>query len=207
MRSDITLPAVGGLPDWIRLSLNIIDTNNQSQQDAFKRNAQELKALAPKVTACYVASNQFIEHVPNVIELSRSLDVVTRITPDCIMPEDDIAALVARLNEMTKNVENVFVSEASNGDRGNSRCYMHHIKPFLFTDGYVYSCPSAELSPENGRKLPEAFRVCAADDIYKFFNETAKNSAKERPCKFCKYAEQNQFVESLLIETEDNDFC
>ena len=44
------------------------------------------------------------------------------------------------------------------------------MKPFLFTDGYVYACPSAELSIENNYNyVPESqFAVCDIDGIEDF---------------------------------------
>ena len=48
---------------------------------------------------------------------------------------------------------------------------IYMVKPFLFTDGYIYACPSAELSIENNYNyVPESqFAVCDIDGIEEFY--------------------------------------
>jgi hypothetical protein len=81
------------------------------------------------------------------------------------------------------------------------------IKPFLFTDGYIYACPSAELSLENNYNYkPESqFMVCNVDEIEEFYNKPA--SLRNHACKYCKYSMQNELIDDILTETRHNEFA
>lgn len=107
-----------------------------------------------------------------------------------------------------KKLQYAFLSDFNfKGERRNDHCYMHMIKPFLFTDGYIYACPSAELSLENNYNyVPESqFMVCDIDGIEEFYSKppTRRNHA----CHYCKYAIQNELIDDILTETEHNDFA
>ena len=93
------------------------------------------------------------------------------------------------------------------GERRNDHCYMHMVKPFLFTDGYVYACPSAELSIENNYNyVPESqFAVCDIDGIEEFYSKPP--TLRHHACHYCKYAIQNELIDDILTETEHNDFA
>ena len=93
------------------------------------------------------------------------------------------------------------------GERRNDHCYMHMVKPFLFTDGYIYACPSAELSLENNYNyVPESqFMVCDIDGIEDFYSNPP--SLRHHACHYCKYAMQNELIDDVLTETENNNFA
>jgi hypothetical protein len=84
---------------------------------------------------------------------------------------------------------------------------MHLIKPFVFTDGYVYVCPSAELSLENKYNyVPDSqFMVCKIEEILEFYSK--KSSMRHHACHYCKYAMQNELIDEIVRPTEHNEFA
>lgn len=107
-----------------------------------------------------------------------------------------------------KSLEYAFLSDFNfKGARKNDHCYMHMVKPFLFTDGHIYACPSAELSLENNYNyIPESqFMVCDIDGIEEFYSKPP--SLRHHACHYCKYAMQNELIDDILTETEHNDFA
>ena len=82
---------------------------------------------------------------------------------------------------------------------------MHMLKPFLYTDGWVYACPSSELAIENNRTMQKEFRICKAEDIYDYY--TTKFEPKKFNCSYCKYTNQNNILYDLIQEVEDEEFC
>jgi organic radical activating enzyme len=93
------------------------------------------------------------------------------------------------------------------GARRNDHCYMAMVKPFLFTDGYIYACPSAELSLENNYNyIPESqFMVCDIDGIEEYYSKPPQR--RYHNCHYCKYAMQNELIDDILTETEHNEFA
>lgn len=96
------------------------------------------------------------------------------------------------------------------GERRNDHCYMHLIKPFLFTDGNVYACPSAELSVENLTNVNKQYKVCSWNKVSETYDKivtSGKGYKRNHGCTFCKYAMQNELIDDILIPTEHNEFA
>ena len=107
-----------------------------------------------------------------------------------------------------KKCQYAFISDFNyKSKRRNNNCYIHMVKPFLFTDGFVYACPSAELSLENNYNyVPESqFMVCSIEEIENFYSNPLEK--REHACVYCKYSMQNELIDDILTETEDNDFA
>ncbi len=107
-----------------------------------------------------------------------------------------------------KKLESAFLSDFNfKGERRNFNCYMHMVKPFLFTDGYLYACPSAELSIENNYNyVPESqFMVCDIEGIEEFYSKPP--TVRHHACHYCKYAIQNELIDDIVTETEHNEFA
>ena len=106
------------------------------------------------------------------------------------------------------SLQHAFLSDFNfKGARRNDHCYMHMVKPFLFTDGYIYVCPSAELSLENNYNyVPDSqFMVCDIDGIEEFYSKPPTH--RHHACHYCKYAMQNELIDDILTETEHNEFA
>jgi MoaA/NifB/PqqE/SkfB family radical SAM enzyme len=194
---------------WIRLSLNFLD------EERF-RNApylEKLKALIEpmqqqtNITACYIASqNTRTTYLKDVIKFAEDNQILSRIAPDCIQSKEDIQRLIQEIKPFVQDSKYCFVSDFNVylQDRPENFCAMHLVKPMLFTDGYVYACPSSELSLENGKNALEQFRVCKGDEAYQYYTEHFDTFT--RSCTYCKYAKQNEILHAVLKDTDFNNF-
>jgi pyruvate-formate lyase-activating enzyme len=122
---------------------------------------------------------------------------------------ETIRVIIKNYEEKRKKpLKYAFLSDFNfKGSRKNDHCYMHMVKPFLFTDGYIYVCPSAELSLENNYNyVPESqFKVCDIDGIEEFYSKPA--SVRHHACHYCKYAMQNELIDDIVTKTEHNEFA
>ncbi len=118
--------------------------------------------------------------------------------------KNDIEAIKKLIEE--KDLKYAFLSDFNyKGERKNDHCYMHLVKPFVFTDGNVYVCPCAEFAPENNYNVNSEFKLCSIDGILDFY-KTAEQR-RHHACSFCKFAEQNELVDDILLETDNNEFA
>jgi len=193
--------------DWVRVSMNVFD--KYKDRSAWKSTVKEMQEFT-KVTACYVASKDITESIfYDITSFANMNKIPTRITPDCIQPKEDIQELIDKLKGYEAKLwdnKYAFISDFNTylGDRIDDKCMIHMIKPFVFPDGFVYSCPSSELAPENGKTVPEAFRICAIDDIVRYYEKEFQ--IKDRGCSYCKYTKQNEILKSLIVEVDDVKF-
>jgi organic radical activating enzyme len=178
----------------------------------------------PNVTGQWTDNNkkklskkfQTDENFKRMLEWVEEKEIPTRIAFNAIKnvreTEKDIETIRARLSqheiERGKPLEYAFLSDFNfKGDRRNDHCYMQAVKPFLFTDGYIYVCPSAELSLENNYNyVPESqFMVCDIDGIDEYYSKPTEK--RHHGCHYCKYAMQNELIDDILTETEHNEFA
>jgi organic radical activating enzyme len=144
--------------------------------------------------------------------------IPTRIAFNAIKSTDIVAKDIDLIRELINEFEKkngilkyAFLSDFNfKGTRRNNNCYMHGVKPCVFTDGNVYVCPSAELAPENNYAVNDEFKLCDINGITEFYNSQAggvDNFRRHHNCSFCKYAYQNELVDDILIETKHNEFA
>jgi MoaA/NifB/PqqE/SkfB family radical SAM enzyme len=133
---------------------------------------------------------------------------------DVNIVKKDIETIREQIEEFEKfngKLKFAFLSDFNfKGERRNDHCYMHMVKPFLFTDGNVYACPSAELSPENLTNVNEQFKVCNWNEVTEKYSDIVGSGTgykRNHACVFCKYAMQNELIDDVLIETEHNEFA
>lgn len=192
--------------DWVRVSMNAFDGPNK---DKFKKNVKTLKKLT-KITACYIIPQQIgVKNLKEVIDFADKNKIVTRIAPDCLQTKEKIIELTEKCRKIIDKHPSkyVFLSDFNLyfEKRNDDVCMIHMIKPFLYTDGWVYACPSSELAVENPRGMHKKFRVCRMEDIYRYYRENF--DVNHFPCSYCKYARQNNLLYALIQETDHNDFC
>jgi len=122
-----------------------------------------------------------------------------------------IGELIAIHEEKNGKLKYAFLSDFNfKGVRRNDNCYMHMVKPCVFTDGNVYVCPSAELAPENNYAVNEEFKISDIAGITDFYNSQvggAGVSRRHHACSFCKYAYQNELIDDVVTETRHNEFA
>jgi len=188
--------------DWVRVSLNTLDYRDTI-------NLHDL-AQTTRVSFCYIWNDNAPDNFNKVVEFSNSHKIVCRVAPDCIQPLDKIQLEINHIQNVLsryKNNDYVFLSDFNiDLHRKNNNCRIHMIKPCLYLDGWIYACPSAELAMENNKQIQHKTRICYVDDIVNFYLEGGLTTF-EFDCSYCKYVQQQELLEAVLMETEFNDFC
>ena len=190
--------------DWVRVSFNILD-------DFDSINIDSICKSGAYVSGCYIWHDlSTIETFKRVVKFADEYKIVCRVAPDCIKSAQEIDASVERLRgiiEIVGKSDYIFLSDFNiDTYRHNHKCFLHLIKPFFYTDGYIYPCPSTELAYEHGAKPNEDYRVCRYDEILNFYKKDALY-IPERTCSYCKYAKQQIILEEVLTETTFNEFA
>lgn len=83
-------------------------------------------------------------------------------------------------------------------------CYIAWFKPVLAWDGWFYACPCIGLSKDNGRALPERFRICHASQVKEFYEQQVRDLGHR--CCFCKYAAHNGLLADARAEVMHENF-
>lgn len=184
---------------WMRISLNTLD---------YKTDIPNISSLKEKthISFCYIWNKYSKENFKKIAEFSKKYSIVCRLAPDCIVPLEEIHSQVKEMKKLNEEVGNefTFVSDFNiQTTRRNNKCFMHMIKPCLYLDGYIYACPSVELSLEANKQISESTRICHVNDILKTYSSVETKSFN---CSFCKYASQNELLEEVLDETSFNEF-
>jgi len=200
-----------GLFNWVRVSLNVLDLPSK-EFEKFNNNVRFLKSKT-KVTACYIASNGVDEtKLRRVVKFAKSHKLPTRIAPDCIQQKGEIRALIDEIRTILTigdllDNDYIFLSDFNIflGERKDNVCMIHMIKPFLYSDGWVYACPSSELAVENDRTMNPEFQICRMERILEYF--VSRFEVKHFNCSYCKYTNQNNLLDAVVQETDDNEFC
>ena len=189
--------------NWVRISLNSFDYNIETDIDKLRGKTE--------VSFCYIWNELSDDHIDEVVKYANAQKIPCRLAPDCIRPLDEIDASIKYIRKVLKGyTDNKYVTLSDfNIDliRQNNDCRIHMIKPCLYLDGWLYSCPSSELAIENNKQINKKFRVCKHDDIERFYNSDEAVKSVEHDCSYCKYVQQQELLEALLMETKFNDFA
>lgn len=198
---------------WMRVSLHGLNFDN-SMQESMGRTVEQARQENPEIdiSSVYIWTKGSEATLEKVVTFTDKYHIPTRLTPDLTLGNQNIdemmpyvgAQLAAFQKEGRGNF--LFLSDFNvKTTREHDNCYAHLIKPFVFTDGWVYDCPSLALSPDNKLNVNEKFRVCTIDGI------TEKYSSPSNPrtldCNFCKYSQMNEFIHDLKTPTKHNDFA
>lgn len=188
--------------DWVRVSLNTLEYNSD------KLNVDPLIGKTD-VSFCYIWHEGSKPHLQKVADMAERYKVPCRVTIDCT--GKDIDAYVKQCQEELAAYSNEYLFfsgfNIDTEKREKWDCRMHMIKPFLFADGYLYSCPSAELAEENNRMVHDGIRVCHHTNITDFYRSYAAAAPQERTCSYCKYAQQQRVLSDLQTPTKHNAFA
>jgi pyruvate-formate lyase-activating enzyme len=199
---DVTSPE---LLTWVRLSLNFLDTSENTEHMGRLVAAWKSKL---RLSAGYVVTRETLAILPWVIRFANLCELPTRIVPDSIKEEKELHDFLDIINGIVLLHPSgfCFVERIDQlpKKRSSDFCANHFAKPFLYTDGYVYPCPSMELSVENNHCVDEKLRVCYGTDVYNYYTEHF--DIFNTPCRYCKYANQNELLSAVMQETEFNEF-
>jgi MoaA/NifB/PqqE/SkfB family radical SAM enzyme len=145
----------------------------------------------------------------NMIEWVEANKIPTRIAFNAIKPVHEVEKDIEIIREVLdgRDLKYAFLSDFNfKGQRKNNHCYMHMVKPCVFTDGNVYVCPSAELAPENNYQVNDEFKICDIDGILDFYKNGGV-TRRHHNCSFCKYAMQNELIDDIVRPTKHNEFA
>jgi len=192
---------------WLRLSMNTLDfydIDDAYPMDYIRKTAPNLK-----ISGCYVNTSLAKKTIPKVIDFAHNEKMMVRIVPNCIDSKKGIKTQIKQLKKLVpKDDKYVFISDfnINLNDRKNNNCFLHMIKPAIAPDGYVYSCPSSELSVENGTKFNNEFRICKGTDVYSFYTSEEAYKIPQHKCSYCKYINFNNILEDVLTKSDFNEF-
>ena len=192
--------------DWIRISLNAFDYDN------CKMNIGPIKDAGAYMSGCYIWNDKSnIGILEEVARFSKKENIITRVAPDCIKPVHQINYSVNYLKTLFEQFEDnefIFLSDFNiTTYRPNMDCYIHMIKPCFYTDGWIYSCPSAELAFENNFQISPGARICHHDEVYDFYKNGGAIEKTYRDCSYCKYVKQQIVLEEVLTKTTFDEFA
>jgi len=158
------------------------------------------------------------ENFYRMLDWVQEKKIPTRIAFNAIKDTTEVAKDIEQIRSLLQTYEDkngplthAFLSDFNfKGVRRNDHCYMHMVKPCVFTDGNVYVCPSAELAPENEYHVNDKFKISDIAGITDFYNSQvggAGVSRRHHDCSFCKYAYQNELIDDVVTETRHNEFA
>jgi MoaA/NifB/PqqE/SkfB family radical SAM enzyme len=192
---------------WVRISLNTLDYREPT---ALRTAMNLLLAKGTHFSFCYIWNKNSPKRFEVVADFAKTYKAPCRISPDCIQSLNDIACEMEEIRALLKEYDNeyLFLSDFNTTlTRRNDSCYIHMIKPALYTDGFVYPCASAELAIESNKKINDKFALCHASEIYEYYNSPSFKPQLFHSCSYCKYSLQQNLLEDLIAETDFNEFA
>lgn len=195
------------LLEWMRASFHGF---NFGKSDVIDRNIKLAREDNPNLTISgvyiWTAGSDLI--YPEVAAYAEANKIPTRVTPDLTAGPAAIDAMMLHVGRAVADNPSsfTFLSDFNvQTTRAHDHCYMHMVKPFIFPDGWVYSCPSVGLTPESSKNVLDEFRVCRIEDIAEYYAKPAH--VLPRSCQFCKYAQGNELIDNILLPTTHNEFA
>ncbi len=188
---------------WIRVSLH-----GMNQDEKWLAGNIHAVRGTVKTTCCWLATEANLPQLGNVWRLARDHGWTVKIEVDWFLADRQKArqlywSIDGLLDGRWGCYPNVFLDpQVPEYNRRPGPCYMHLVKPFLYSDGWVYSCPCA-VGPN--RDVAEEFRVCRMEDVTAYY--LAPPKSVERTCQVCKYQAMNAAAEAILEPLEDLEFC
>ncbi|MEN6507115.1 MAG: radical SAM protein [Planctomycetaceae bacterium] len=188
-------------PRWIRVSLHAIE------QGLGPRLAKRIARVreATRVSGCFVATEENFHLLPEVIAFARDNNLPVKVEPNCFASPGVVLALVERLKPALAGQDHVFLDFSTTLEQHAGPCYLHVIKPFLYTDGWLCDCP---LPVGPARTIDPEFRLCRMENVLDYYRGlTAKTLARSHACAFCRYADHNDVANAILNPLPDKEFC
>jgi len=181
---------------WIRVSL----CADESRWPQLMASANALAGRV-KVTFAYTATHQNCGHIAAVCQWAEKHTLRVKIEPDWFSVDDLVFRRWLELALLGQG--SVFLDPVVPCvERTNDKCWMHLVKPFAYTDGWLYSCACAI---ESKRDVLEKFRVCRIEEVAYFYSQP--QSARMTTCPKCKYEEHNRVARDILEPLDDPEFC
>lgn len=196
--------------DWVRLSFHAFNYLPNAET-ALQDTVDKIRTYAPNtdISSVYIWTKNSDITLERVIDFADKNKIPTRLTPDLTLGVESITKMMPFVKGRFDSYgsEYVFLSDFNTKtDRRNDHCFMHMVKPYIFTDGNVYVCPSAELAPENGLTVDPKFKVCGIEDIFKTYS-TGAGGMRNHDCSFCKYSMANELIDDIVRPVKHTSFA
>jgi len=190
---------------WLRVSLNFIDQINRKV---------EIPNIKGTLGFSYVWNDSSTEEKINQIyHYFKDNNVkYIRVVPDCL----DFRKQSELLNQVKKTIFNHIEKIVDNEEFINKiflqtksyevypHCYIGRLKPYIYTDGYVYQCSAVALY---NRDFEKDWRIChwtEIDDVFPDkFKEFDTSICEEGKCF---YYDQNKLLHELQMKSEHHGF-
>ena len=185
---------------WIRVSLHAVGTPLEGKiLDGIARIRDKVKT-----TGAFVVCRENMDRLPGLLKLAERHWLPVKVEPDYYAGFHEALAMRMEAERIIHGHGWVFIDPAVPAQLNSAswQCHMHLMKPFLYTDGWVYSCPCAVGS---GRGVEPRFRLCRMEHVVDFYR--APPMALERGCRWCEYAEHNKIASQILNPSRDWEFC
>lgn len=179
---------------WIRISLNCLDYVKD-----ISISIPEHVTLGFSYVWTDLSDEAKLEKIAMYYKKYKAAYV--RVVPNCLSI-DDIAKATEAVKPYLEKYPGFFFQQKKY--TVPKRCFMGLIKPFVNTDGFVYHCSA---NPLIDRKFNTAFRMCAIQDITKYWRSSPEafttHMCQEGKCFF---AEHNNLIEQVIAPCEHGDF-
>jgi MoaA/NifB/PqqE/SkfB family radical SAM enzyme len=198
---------------WMRVSLHGLNFDNGFEKK-MGDTVEKARRINPMIdiSSVYIWTEGSEKTLEKVVDFTDRYQIPTRLTPDLTLGNENIKMMMPYVGGRLKHfkledrAKYLFLSDFNvKTTREHNNCYMHLVKPFVYTDGNVYDCPSLALSPDNKLNVNEKFKVCDVEGITEYYSNPSK--ARDLDCNFCKYAAQNEYVHSLKQEVKHKNFA
>lgn len=199
---------------WMRISLHGLNFPQLPFTEKMGATATKARMENPNIdiSSVYIWTKNSEKTLEEVVSFTDQYQIPTRLTPDLTLGNQNIDEMMPYVGAQLQKykdegrAEYLFLSDFNvNTNRYHDRCYMHLVKPFVFTDGWVYDCPSLALSPDNKLNVNDKFRVTTIESISEFYSKPSNH--RNLDCDFCKYSFQNHFIDDLKKPLKHNNFA
>jgi len=200
--------------EWMRVSLHGVNFPDKPFIEKMGHTVTTAREQNPNIdiSSVYIWTTGSEQTLESVVKFTDDYQIPTRLTPDLTLGNNSINEMMPYVGKQLEyfksqgRAEYLFLSDFNvKTSREHDRCYMHLVKPFVFTDGNVYDCPSLALSPDNKLNVNDKFKVCDIDSITEYYSKPSNHRLLD--CNFCKYSSQNEFIDDLKKEVKHKYFA
>lgn len=193
---------------WMRISGHGLNYDSDKMEHSMDVTVEQSRFYNPDIdlSSVYIWNKMSEKVMPRVANWVEKHEIPTRVTPDLTLGKESIDEMMEIVRPYADMSRFLFLSDFNvKTDREHDRCYAHLIKPFVFTDGNVYDCPSLALSPDNKLNVNDKFKVTTIEGITDYYSQPSNYRLQD--CNFCKYSQMNEFIDDLKKPLKHNNFA
>lgn len=174
---------------WIRISVNTLEDTGEIQIP---------KVKGPMLGFSYVWGKPGGEDfLRSLVQLSKKHRVeYVRLVPNCL---EDVTLIQDTLGEIAISLGPPIFFQGK-VPRRPEMCYTGYIKPFLYSDGYVYPCNAVSLPLEAKLDFPKSIAMFHMKEASTWMQTKVEGIQTFRYayCKSCRFANQNDLLDTVM---------